>query len=287
MSATFPPDPPIPAAECRRGRVRRIVGRPLDRRSLRPVAKRSAARRPCSSETGRGRATRRRSSGPSPRTHEAVCARDTIDQDVEIDRTFDLDHVVHHAAERSAVAHFVEAISIGRRHVRRVGLDVCGGRRLLRPSFSRRRASRVDLGSLDCRYVVVRRFGRGFYSMNDSSTTHSITRAHAISGATTVVNAFQAIGVPNSHIFLMTMNPVIASGSADAATRTSVPDYYQDYRDLATTLGIGLIDNYPAWTASGLVNTTNIPDGIHPTLEAFEAVTVPTMAGVLAPLMTG
>lgn len=120
------------------------------------------------------------------------------------------------------------------------------------------------------------------FSMNDCASDRSISRATAIANNTSIINSLKAV-VPASRIFAMTMNPVINVGGI-SANRTTITNYYQDLRDLATSQGIGLIDNYPAWITYG-VDTTKIPDGVHPIRSAFEAVTVPMMAAALAPLL--
>lgn len=120
------------------------------------------------------------------------------------------------------------------------------------------------------------------FSMNDCASNRSISRATAIANNTSIINSLKTV-VPASRIFAMTMNPVIGT-IGDGALRTSIPDYYQDLRDLAASQGIGLIDNYPAWLTYG-VDSTKIPDGIHPIQSACEAVVVPTMLSALQPLI--
>jgi lysophospholipase L1-like esterase len=120
------------------------------------------------------------------------------------------------------------------------------------------------------------------FSMNDCASNRSISRATAIANNTSIIAALKTV-VPASRIFAMTMNPVITSTS-DGALRVTLPDYYQDLRNLAASQGIGLIDNYPAWLTYG-VDTTKIPDGVHPIQSAFEAVAVPTMLNALLPLI--
>lgn len=112
------------------------------------------------------------------------------------------------------------------------------------------------------------------YSMNDAAF---LTQAAAISNKTTIVNAFKAV-MPASRIYLMTMN-----GPGDAA-RSNLLNYYADDRTLATSLGVSLMDHYPNWVTYGM-GTGNVPDLIHPTQAATEAVTTPAMVSVLAPLI--
>ena len=58
------------------------------------------------------------------RALEAVGAGDAIDQDIEIDRAFDLDDMVNHIAEIAAVADVVEAVAIGCSDDAGIGLRV-------------------------------------------------------------------------------------------------------------------------------------------------------------------
>lgn len=113
------------------------------------------------------------------------------------------------------------------------------------------------------------------YSMNDAA---NLTLAAAQSNTISILNALKGV-LPANRIFLMIMNP-----STDAA-RTNLSNYYQNYRDLSVSQGVGIIDCTSAWTAYG-TGTTQIPDGIHPTKTATQAVTTPTMLTTLQPLIT-
>lgn len=114
------------------------------------------------------------------------------------------------------------------------------------------------------------------YSMNDCQLDFSHVQAATIAMLDELKN-----GTPGSSIFLMTMNPVVGS-SLSATSRPNLGIFYQMYRDLAVSEGVGLIDSYPDWVG---VTLTDIPDGIHPTAEANAERLVPAIASVIAPLI--
>jgi hypothetical protein len=58
------------------------------------------------------------------RALETVRRRNTVDQNVEIDRPFDSDDVVDHGAKVAAVSHFIVALTIGSHDDARIGLNV-------------------------------------------------------------------------------------------------------------------------------------------------------------------
>jgi hypothetical protein len=88
-------------------------------------------------------------------------------------------------------------------------------------------------------------------------------------------------GNPTIQIFLMTMNPVIGSGTS-ITLRHRLPDYNTMYRNRALSEGVGLIDGAPAW---GTPTSTEIPDGIHPTRVAMASVQVPLIASAVTALV--
>lgn len=87
---------------------------------------------------------------------------------------------------------------------------------------------------------------------------------------------------PGAQIFLMTMNGLLGA-SAPVTSRTSLSLHYQMYRDLAAAEGVGLIDNAPQWVGATLAD---MPDGMHPTIAAHRARTVPGIVAALAGLVT-
>lgn len=79
-------------------------------------------------------------------------------------------------------------------------------------------------------------------------------------------------------LFFMTMNPVI---SVSAPYFPGVLEYYQMYRDLASELGLGLIDNTPDW---GSPTTAEIPDGLHPLIAPVRSIVFPNVLAAISPL---
>jgi lysophospholipase L1-like esterase len=109
------------------------------------------------------------------------------------------------------------------------------------------------------------------FSMNDCpSFPVSTARSNTIA----ILDALKAV-VPANRIYLMTMNRPVGSGS-DAVARVNVPYYYENYRALAASEGVGLIDLEPLWV-SGYV-AGDIPDGLHPTEAAVKRIACPAVA---------
>ena len=114
------------------------------------------------------------------------------------------------------------------------------------------------------------------FSINDSVTANGISISQATANLTSIVNTLRAVN-PAVLIYLMTMN-----GIPDLALRPNLEAYYQNDRDFAAANGCGLIDIRPVW---GAPNYTDTPDGLHPTEAAVTAKLLPTVFGVLAPIV--
>lgn len=114
------------------------------------------------------------------------------------------------------------------------------------------------------------------YQMNDCVDTISNSQARHLS----IITGIRAIS-PSTKIFLMTMNTLIGS-SAPVLARSNLATFYQMYRDLAPLQSVGLIDNTPNWAGMTL---TDAPDGMHPTVLAHRARTVPGIVSALSPLV--
>src|ERR1700733_2474629 len=87
---------------------------------------------------------------------ETVRTRNTVDQNVIIDRPFDRDDVVDHGAKVTAVSHVIETLTIGYHDDARIGLNVENDQSSV--GFDGIRSARVKLGLFD-RRGVVGRFG--------------------------------------------------------------------------------------------------------------------------------
>ena len=115
------------------------------------------------------------------------------------------------------------------------------------------------------------------FAANDCATVHDISTTEFRTNMEGVVAALKA-GLPDAALFLMTMNPIIAPALTD---RPNVEDYHDVLRSMVDD-DLTLIDNYPLWTSPSL---TQIPDGLHPTLDADRAVMVPNIIEALRPLV--
>lgn len=99
-----------------------------------------------------------------------------------------------------------------------------------------------------------------------------------------MINAIRA-GKPDTSIFLMTMNAPNSNNGQDTY-RGALPQYYQQYREIAQEKGVGLIDNYPDWLARGEAQSfIDTPDGSHPELFALKEVLIPNVVRVISPLV--
>lgn len=116
------------------------------------------------------------------------------------------------------------------------------------------------------------------YQMNDCLTSQATSRSRTLS----IINGIKALS-PSTLIYLVTTNPTFSEASSEAAARTFVNTYYQIYRDLAVSESVGLIDCYYAWSGATFAE---IPDGVHPTVVAHRARTVPAIAAALSSLLS-
>jgi hypothetical protein len=115
------------------------------------------------------------------------------------------------------------------------------------------------------------------YSMNDCVGTLADSQSRHAS----IIAGIRSIS-PATAIFLMTMNTLIGS-SAPVAARSNLAAFYQLYRDMAPVQSVGLIDNTPNWAGA---TSTDLPDGLHPTVLAHRQRTVPGIVAALSPLVT-
>lgn len=116
------------------------------------------------------------------------------------------------------------------------------------------------------------------FAINDAYTAKGISLSQSEANITTIVQAIQTDS-PHTEIFLLTMNPTLGAG---ASVRPNLPDYYALYNSLAPSLGVGLVDAFTVW---GSPTTVEIPDGIHPTLAALQAVFLPLLSAAISPLI--
>lgn len=132
----------------------------------------------------------------------------------------------------------------------------------------------VRAGMLKPRAVVIEA------GMNDAPISAGISVVQFKTNVIAMIGQIEGLA-PATAIFLMTMNPVVVPpGSSENAER--LPDYYEALRELSVSEGVGLIDVEPLW---GSPTTTEIPDGVHPTIVAENAVLVPKLMTTFLPLV--
>ncbi len=83
---------------------------------------------------------------------------------------------------------------------------------------------------------------------------------------------------PGTAITLVTTNPALEKM---AERRPALRAYYSMYRDLASAYDLGLADLYARWTDMPHSEQL-LPDGLHPSEEATERLTVPGLANHIA-----
>ncbi|WP_424630733.1 SGNH/GDSL hydrolase family protein [Bradyrhizobium sp. SYSU BS000235] len=118
------------------------------------------------------------------------------------------------------------------------------------------------------------------YAMNDALTSLDISVGTFKGNIGAIVDVI-ASGSPDTIIFLMTMNPVIAPG---LSLIPHVENYYQGLRDVASDKGVGLIDNYPVWGAP--TSGQMLADGVHPSRSAILDVLLPNIVSSLSPFLS-
>lgn len=141
------------------------------------------------------------------------------------------------------------------------------GRNLAQPNYGSRRALE-NIGNIiasKADAVIIE------FAAADAHTGNSTSLSECCSLTGQIIAAIEA-GLPDADIYLMTMNPVIATTNFP-----NLASYYQKYRDMAVG-GIGLIDVNAAW---GTPTSAQMPDGVHPTPAAHAAITVPTIVDAL------
>ena len=116
------------------------------------------------------------------------------------------------------------------------------------------------------------------FAINDADLTDGLARDDAANNLATMLDVL-ALETPDARVMLMTMSP---AHGLRGLKRPFLARYYDDVRRLAATHGTGLADLYPRWLAREDWRDA-LPDGLHPTQAAAEALIPPA----LLPLLTG
>lgn len=112
------------------------------------------------------------------------------------------------------------------------------------------------------------------FAINDAYTPFGITTASSRANVLEMTSRLRQNN-PNILIFLMIMNPCVPGTSHDQ-NRANYADYKQVYYELVAEDGdLNLIDCSDAW---GVPTIDQLPDGIHPSIEAFLSVGLPVIS---------
>jgi lysophospholipase L1-like esterase len=115
------------------------------------------------------------------------------------------------------------------------------------------------------------------FSMNDAFDAYGITLEQSDSNTRQMIQAIRSVS-PNTLIYLMTMNPVAVT----VTNRSTLSSRYAQYRTIAASENVGLIDNEPLW---GTPSAEEIPDGVHPVALGQRRVLIPNVVATLQPLI--
>ena len=117
------------------------------------------------------------------------------------------------------------------------------------------------------------------FAMNDANWRRFVSRERSRTNLVAIGWGIRQ-RVPNAKLFLMTTNVV---HGLRGMMRPNVGAYYEQYRAVAASEGFGLIDLAPIWAALHRDALRNaVPDGVHPTPDAFERVALPAVVAALS-----
>lgn len=129
------------------------------------------------------------------------------------------------------------------------------------------------------------------FAVNDAYTPYALTLTQCRDNLNSMIDSILAHDA-GTEVILQTMNlawdnPL--NGYQSATLRPNLTQYYQVYRDVATTRSLLLIDHTPNWqTLYGTPGPSAayqaaVPDGIHPSAAAESSVMMPTIKEALLP----
>lgn len=117
------------------------------------------------------------------------------------------------------------------------------------------------------------------FSSNDASLYHGMSVAGS---RTNHRNLVETLISNDIGVALATMNPAFGR---KAWERPGQDAYHSIYRELAATHSVILIDTIAAWRAlTEEERDLYLPDGLHPTTEAMEQITVPAFLEAFGPV---
>ncbi len=116
------------------------------------------------------------------------------------------------------------------------------------------------------------------FAMNDANWRRFVSRERSRANTVAIGRGIQD-RVPGAKVFLVTTNVV---HGLRGMMRPTVGAYYGQYRDVAASEGLRLIDLEPIWAALPRDSLRrSVPDGVHPTREAFAKIALPEIVSVL------
>ena len=117
------------------------------------------------------------------------------------------------------------------------------------------------------------------FAINDANWRRFVSRERSRANIVAIGRGIRQ-RVPGARLFLMTTNVV---HGLRGMMRPNVGSYYEQYRAVAASEGFGLIDLVPLWAALPREALRRaVPDGVHPTSEAFEEVALPAIVSALS-----
>jgi acyl-CoA thioesterase-1 len=117
------------------------------------------------------------------------------------------------------------------------------------------------------------------FAMNDANWRRFVSRERSRANVVAIGRGLRE-RIPRSKVFLVTTNVV---HGLRGMMRPNVGAYYEQYRAIAVSEGIGLIDLAPIWAALPREALRRaLPDGVHPTPDAFERVALSAVVAALS-----
>lgn len=136
----------------------------------------------------------------------------------------------------------------------------------------RNRLSDADIGPPDLLIVE--------FSGNDASLAHGYPLFISKRNHREIIRLARSAGAA---VILATMSP---AWGVNALERPGQDRYHALYRELAISDGVGLIDTIADWRAlSRDDRRAGVPDGLHPTREAVDAIVVPAFVEAIGAIV--
>jgi len=130
------------------------------------------------------------------------------------------------------------------------------------------------------------------FGTNDAYLPYKISPRDSKKNLETMINTILKAN-PKAEIILATMNcckdnPRVPDASS---SRPRLERYYQGYREIAKARNLILLDYYPAWLKLMQDDPARfdklVPDGVHPSLEAYRVILLPILCKTLDPVYSG